>query len=765
MGVIRANAMHFPDFPICLTIKFSLRLYMRKYDLTNCDLEPIHISGNVQSHGFLFVVDNDLNIAGCSENAGHVVGMPAETLLGGPIGALAFLENLFPANLRSGFRPDNPYSVSIGGKRYTLLVSAAEPYWLLEFEPELSNLTHPIELRMEHAMTEILAASPLTDLLQIATEHIRKIIQYDRVMVYKFHDDGHGEVVAESKTDELDTWQGLHYPASDIPQQARELYKVNLTRLIADVHAAPAALVMAAGAGGVCTVDLTNSTLRAVSPVHIQYLKNMKVASSFSVSILDNDKLWGLIACHNYTPRFINFRLRNAAKLVSQVLSTAVSLRQQDEDRRVADSLRTASEGILRHLSRNIPIQEALINEECTLLDAIPSSGAAIAYDKEIHTVGDVPDAPFLQAFVGWLARNLLSPVFHTDSLSAHFPEAMSQSHVASGVLACRLSSYHPEYLLWFRGEQLACVNWAGRPEKPAGMTENGLMTISPRQSFDVWRQDVHHTSAPWQTAEVQAAGKLTHEVKFAIGRKASEIRLLHDKLQEAYAELDTFSYTVSHDLKNPLTTIKSYSQLLNIRFGMDPKLKQVAERISESAQKMQLMIEEILNYSRMGQDQPVRRTVNMKRLLADLRDDFLVTQNNANLRIEVFDTPPLEGDEMMLLQIFSNLLGNAVKYSSKAPQAHIRVNGTIADTGITYAIEDNGIGISPADEHLIFNLFSRSREAEGFEGSGVGLAIVKRMVQKHQGRIWVESELGKGSTFFVHFPNPEIQRQGLAYA
>ncbi len=701
---------------------------MRNYDLTNCDLEPIHRSGAIQGHGFLLVVDGNLGIIGCSENVERIVGTPVGALLGEPIGALDFLQHLFPPTLPPGFRPSNPYPVSIGGTRYALLVSAADPYWLLEFEPERSHAA-PIELQLEHAMTDILASSALTDLLQAATEHIRKIIQYDRVMVYRFHDDGHGEVVAESKAERLDTWRGLHYPATDIPQQARELYRVNPTRLIADVHAQPAALVMAAHVGSANAVDLTNSGLRAVSPIHIQYLKNMEVASSFSVSILDQDKLWGLIACHNYTPRFINFRQRNAAKLVSQVLSTAVSLKQQEQDRRLAESLRVASEGIVRHLSRNIPVKDALINDECSLLDAIPSTGAAIVYNKEIHAVGEVPEAGFLQALASWLARNHLSPVFHTDCLSAHFPEAAAQSDTASGVLACRLSSYHPEYLLWFRSERLRSVDWAGKPDKPSELAENGLLTISPRQSFAVWRQDVHHTSAPWEPAEIQAASKLTHEVKFAIGRKASEIRLLHDKLQEAYTELDTFSYTVSHDLKNPLTTIKSYSQLLHMRFGTDPKLKQVAERIGESTQKMQLMIEEILNYSRMGQDTLVRKTVNMKRLLADLRDDFLMAQNNANLRIDVYDTPAVAGDEMMVLQIFSNLLGNAVKYSSKAANAYIRINGTIADTGITYAIADNGIGINAADEHLIFNLFSRSKEAEGFEGSGVGLAIVKRMV------------------------------------
>lgn len=752
---------------------------MGKYNLTNCDLEPIHVPGHIQSHGFLIATSDDLMIVCCSENIEHFIQIQPRALLNEPLYSLDAYIKLNDQSLKQvsfrevffskpayGSNTTNPYLVFIGGQRYTLLVSTTGPYWLFEFEPELSHLSHPIELQMEHAMTSLLATDQLTDLLQITTEHIREIIQYDRVMVYKFHSDGHGEVMAESKTDQLDSWHGFHYPASDIPQQARELYKKNLTRLIADVHSSPS-LLATTTAGNATSVDLTNSALRAVSPIHIQYLKNMGVASSFSISILDQGELWGLVTCHNYTPRFINFRQRNAAKLVGQMLSTAVSFRQQEEDRKIAGSLHAASEGMVRQLSRNIPINNALINEEFTLLDAIPSSGAAVVYNKDIHIVGKVPGMDFLQTFVGWLARNHLSPVFHTDCLSDHLPEAAEAeiAATASGVLACRISSYHPEYLIWFRNERLSSINWAGKPDKPNEVSENGLLTISPRQSFEVWRQEVYRTSAPWEKAEIQAASKLTHEVKFALGRKASEIRLLHDKLQEAYTELDTFSYTVSHDLKNPLTTIKSYSQLLMIRFEIDPKLKQVAGRINESAEKMQLMIEEILHYSRMTQDKIVSKTVDMKRLLGDLRDDFLVSHNRNNLRIEVYDAPPVEGDKMMMLQIFSNLLGNAVKYSSKTKNALVTVNGTIADTGITYAIADNGIGISAADERLIFNLFSRSKDAEDFEGSGVGLAIVKRMVQKHHGKIWVESKLGKGSTFFVHFPHPAQQRADVVYA
>ncbi|MNR11561.1 Bacteriophytochrome [compost metagenome] len=198
------------------------------------------------------------------------------------------------------------------------------------------------------SLSEILSDKKIENLLGNVAQQIKKIIGYDRVMVYKFHEDGHGEVVAEAKSDNFESWLGLHYPASDIPKQARELYKINLVRLIADVHTTPSALLTHPINGEAVPLDLTHSTLRAVSPIHIQYLKNMGVASSFSVSILDGDNLWGLIACHNYTPRFINYRERESAKLVGQVLSSAVSFREQEEEQQHANEHRQSVDAITR---------------------------------------------------------------------------------------------------------------------------------------------------------------------------------------------------------------------------------------------------------------------------------------------------------------------------------------------------------------------------------------------------------------------------------
>ncbi|WP_345949301.1 ATP-binding protein [Mucilaginibacter sp. PAMB04274] len=738
---------------------------MLKPDITNCDREPIHNPGRIQAHGFLVAVDEEMTICYCSENISQfLVEVSPTGLLGQEIESLeghlrkeksrpGYLRQLIYINDGDElFRRINT-QVILNEQQFNLIINGAGQYYLLEFEPEASDLQSDLQQLVGRSLSEMLSDRQLSTLLSNTSHQIRQIIQYDRVMVYKFHEDGHGEVIAESKNDQLASWLGLHYPASDIPKQARELYKQNLVRLIANVSIEPSTILTRSENGTAHPLDLTCSTLRAVSPIHIQYLKNMGVASSFSVSILDQDKLWGLIACHNYTPRFINFRQRESAKLIGQVLSSAISFRQQEENQQKAARLRTAIEKITRQLLRDVPVQEALFNQEITLQDTISSTGAVLYYENTLHTTGLVPNDQFLNELISWLNNLEDTSLFETACLSNEFPPATPFKNIASGLLACRLSPELKEYMLWFRPEFISTIKWAGNPDKPVEIDPNGLTHISPRHSFEEWSQLVKNHAVEWEPYEREAALLLKDEVNYAISRKATELRVLNEKLREAYSELDTFSYTISHDLKNPLTTIKSYSQLIQRQSEPESKIRDMAGKIIDGASRMQAMIEEVLNYSKTGQDKMSIGLVDMQGLLAGLRHDLLVSSQNPALQLEIGDTPALHGDKTMIMQVFSNLIGNAVKYSGKTANPVVRVTGEqINEHTIRYAISDNGIGIKESEHQKIFELFSRSANVKEFEGTGVGLAIVKRIIEKHHGQIWVESQPGSGSVFFVEF-------------
>ncbi|MBS7564841.1 GAF domain-containing protein [Mucilaginibacter sp. Bleaf8] len=734
---------------------------MFQADLTNCDREPIHIPGKIQPHGFLVAVNHDCKILYCSENVTSFLNTSAAYLLGKEIEAMEHLLDGTPsgfirqaigfARRRKDFRPTNPYPIEIADSEFNMIMSAMDDYFLLEFEPEASDLQSNIQQAVGRSLSEILVDKSLSLLLTNAAKQIRDIIHYDRVMVYQFHQDGHGEVVAEARDEKLESWLGLHYPASDIPKQARELYKLNLIRLIADVNQEPSSILTLPEQANE-PLDMTCSALRAVSPLHIQYLKNMGVASSFSVSILHQGELWGLVACHNYTPRFINYQQRESARLVGQVLSSALSFRQQEVDQQRSFELRQAIERITRLLLRNIPVEEALFNHDTTLQDAVPSAGAALLYENRISTVGQVPDKKCLEQLIAWIGEQTYDDIFETDRLPELFPPAEKYRDVASGLLVCRLSKELKEYLIWFRPEVLATVNWAGNPNKPVQYDANNVMHISPRTSFEVWKEQVNGTAPVWSMEDIKAAMQLRDEVNYAISRKATELRVLNEKLREAYAELDSFSYTISHDLKNPLTTIKSYSQLIARQADLEPKVRNMADRIQQGASKMQAMIEEVLQYSKVGQAKLQIKNIDMHKMLDDLRDGLMVSAQNPNLVFNIESAPDIQGEETMVFQVFSNLLSNAVKYSQKSELPVVNVKGYQTDTDVVYEINDNGIGIPEQEHERIFELFSRANDVEGFEGTGVGLSIVRRIMEKHHGRIWLESAPGSGSTFFVSF-------------
>ena len=323
-------------------------------------------------------------------------------------------------------------------------------------------------------------------------------------------------------------------------------------------------------------------------------------------------------------------------------------------------------------------------------------------------------------------------------------------------MLVCRLSKELKEYMIWFRPEVAATVTWAGNPDKPVEINASGLSQISPRKSFETWTQDVRLTSVAWQNEDFRSALQLKEEVAFAISRKATEIRILNDKLKEAYDELDAFSYTISHDLKNPLTTIKSYAQLLQRSPNLDTREQRMLAGILTGAGRMQSMIEEVLHYSKAGQIKTQPKFVDMAVLLADLKEQLLVAHENLTITITIGHTPPVYGDDTMIQQVFANLLGNAVKYAAKTVSPIIQVSGEHVENQVRYRVTDNGIGIKLRDLDKIFDLFTRSDEVDDYEGSGVGLAIVKKIMEKHQGRIWVESEPGAGSTFHVAFQSDQ---------
>lgn len=729
-------------------------------DLTNCDREPIHIPGKIQSHGFLIAVNSNSHlITYISENIKPFIGDDAKVYLGKPINDIAPKLKISGTQLKldqilalgsNGYDSLNPFLLEIDGKPYNLVATISGNDIILEFETVTSDLDTDIQKTIGRSISDILSGKNLPALLNNAAREVKRIIEYDRVMIYKFGEEGHGEVVAEVKNDDLEPFLGLHYPASDIPKQARELYKINLTRIIADVNSESSAIITHNEGA---PLDLTHSVLRAVSPIHIQYLKNMGVGSSFSISLIAHRELWGLIACHNYSPRFINYKARDASKLIGQVLSSALEYRQDEEDVEKSARLAAAAQKLAGFIEKDNYIVDALTANAITITDITTASGAALIFDNEIKTLGQTPTHDQIQEIVKWLKENMQDSIYYTHRFPEIFFQAKEYSDSASGILACMLSKELSELVIWFKPEQIHTINWAGNPDKDVEKIEDGLMFLSPRRSFESWSQIVKNTSARWSNEEISAVIKIREQIIYAINRKANQIRLLNERLNLAYEELDTFSFTISHDLRTPLSSIKSYSELLlTTNKSLDDSAKKILGRIIAGTDKMNFLIKEILNYSRVGRADIEMSTINMSLLIKEIKREVISALKPQNIEFTIGDTPNIMGDSTMITQVFTNLINNAVKYSARSKPSKVKVEGVVNDNEIIYSVSDNGVGIDVNYYSRVFELFKRMDNVKDFEGTGVGLAIVKRIVEKHQARIWFESALGSGTVFYISF-------------
>ncbi|TCD24816.1 GAF domain-containing protein [Pedobacter psychrodurus] len=730
-------------------------------DLSNCDKEPIHIPGKIQSHGFLVAADkNSLSITYISENAGGFLAEQARSLLNKQLSVLnhfikqqdlAFnIEDLLKLGIiRKSFDAISPHPVEINGLPFYLIISSSISDWLLEFEPV--TLQFDIQSSIGRSASSMLQGKSVSALLKGAAQEVKKLINYDRIMIYKFLEDGHGEVVAEEKEEHLEPFFGLHYPASDIPKQARALYKLNLTRLIADVNIADSPILTFKENEA---LDLTNGSLRAVSPIHIQYLKNMGVHSSFSISLISHGELWGLIACHNYSPKFIDYKAREGAKLIGQILSSALEYRQEEEDASVIEQFKSTANVLLEHLNRDKYLVEAITTHKRTILDATKASGVAIIFENELKTIGNVPSEEEIRELSEWLKTTNDESIYYTHRLSEIHSPAKKYKSIASGILSCILNKEMGEMIIWFKPEIITTVNWAGNPEKPSVPSENGLLNLSPRKSFEIWSEVVNNTSEKWMGEEIASVLRIREIIITDINKKANEIRLLNEKLRAAYEELDTFSYTISHDLRTPLTSIKTYAELMLKNKSIDETGRKMLSRILTGADKMNFLIKEILNLARVGRSEINFETVEIESLLKEIRSEVWSAFKADQTELVLEQLPDIKGDKTMIAQVFTNLIGNAVKYSAMVDSPKIEVSGYIDGGEIIYAIKDNGIGIDNRYYDRVFELFKRMDNVKDIEGTGVGLAIVKRVVEKHNGRVWFESKLNVGSTFFVAFKN-----------
>ncbi len=490
-------------------------------NLTNCEREPIHLIGSVQPHGVLLVLrEADGQVLQASRNTQSLLGRPHHEVVGAQLNALGgnawdqVQRLLRTADLTEAAALQCVLAPQGARRRYEGALHCPAPGLLvLELESldpvpgqlGLTDLTPEVIAGTLSAAVQRFSAAPsVGTLADGVVQALRDLTGYDRVMVYKFDPDGHGKVIAESRHPRLEPLLGHHYPASDIPQRARALYLRNRVRMLVNVDDEAQLLEPPVLRPNGEPLDMSMCSLRSMSPIHLQYLRNMGVSASFSASLVRDGQLWGLITAHHYSPRYLRRTVRAAAELLAEVVSTRITAIENYAHAQVALMVRRLEQRLVEATSTEGDWRYAIFRNPRTLLHPLEATGAALFHDGELLSSGEVPSTPELRSLLQWVDQQAGEEPFACSSVGNAEPSLASLTPTASGVLAVRLSTSRPDYLMWFRKEQLQTVTWAGNPNKPT--VNDDPLELAPRRSFASWSEIVRGTAVPWSSTELALA-------------------------------------------------------------------------------------------------------------------------------------------------------------------------------------------------------------------------------------------------------------------
>ncbi len=767
--------------------------------LTNCDDEPVQTPGCIQSHGLLLALrPADLVVMQVSENCARWTGVAVDQLLGSSLAqtiGVAAAERVREL-VRTESLEGNPCHAAtarlpgagVDAVALDMSIHMAEGVLLLEMEPSGRSTPVPGQegdylAMVRKTIGRLKSTQSLAEFCDVVAQEARSITGLDRAMVYQFHADDSGEVVADARRDDLPSWQGLRYPAADIPRPAREIFKRIGVRPLPDVKGELFEMVPLCNPDTGRPLQMTHCALRGASVMYTEYLQNMGVAATLTMPILRDGALWGLIACHHYKPTALAYPLRAAAEFLAQMASleiAQVELREHLQYSLHLDAVhlevlaRSAADGQLGVGGAGQP----------GLLDGIEADGVAVFQNGHWLTAGSTPDSGQLEPLAAWLRQRIDDrqdglQTCAIDALGALFAPARLYAAVASGVLATAVSRHADSALmLWFRGEQLQTYNWAGNPhEKPTVFGAQGPR-LTPRRSFDLWQEQVRGHCRPWRRVEIEAAQRLRRLVLDLVVLRAEQLAQANAELASSNAELDAFAYIAGHDLKEPLRSISKYARLLleDAQAGRSQDTGRL-EWLLRLTARMDKLLDALLHYSRVGRLAPDFSDTDLGPVLVEAIE--MLGGRLAESKVEVRVPRPLPVaycDRARVREILSNLISNALKYNDKplgwveigfiapvdgrdgpdrpdgsdGPDVRLASAPARARHQTIFYVRDNGIGIEERHRDSVFAMFKRLHGQDAFGGgSGVGLTIARKLVERHHGELWFDSEPGIGSTFY----------------
>ena len=710
--------------------------------LDNCDREPIHTPAHIQPHGVLFAFDHACVLTHCSDNARSLLG-PTVPRLGETLGpdALADFEGFHAlVEQASESAADGdviPHAIEIDSVHglFDVVAHRTEYGLICEFESRAGaeSPKSNFGFTAHRAMEKLKRQQDIDSLLAIAVQEVRNMTGFDRVMAYRFRHDDSGDVVAEAVVDGLEPFLGRRYPASDIPAQARRLYVLNTLRLIGDVGAVPVPVTRASPLSP--SVDMSYGVLRSVSPVHIEYLTNMGVAASMSVSIVIGGKLWGMLACHHMQPRRVAYVVRMACDVLVQILASNLQGALASQRAAEVDKAAAMRSRVVERVLHADNLIAALTAEADGLCHALKAHGLLLAQGGQVEVHGAIGITAGA-ALVQWLNDQRedgsngsnggkgVGRLVHVHSLDGLPEPLQAQLEPWSGLLALPFGEEVQSWLVLLRREQIETIHWGGKPEKEYKVGPLGPR-LTPRGSFELWRETVRGKAVPWSDTEIDSAQKLLDELMRADAAHMAELRRARGQLMAM----------LGHDLRDPLQSIADTAVQLGERGGDGL----ISQSLHSSSSRMQRLVTQVLDMSRMHggvglsfQKQPVD--------LVKLLEGVLAENRRAHPGMEILPIMPrvlvAQADGERIAQVVGKLLSNASRYG--LPGEPVLVELSEREGMVVLEVSNTG---QPLEEALAANMFLPfKRKSQALlateKGLGLGLYIAHQVLEGHGGSL-----------------------------
>lgn len=719
-------------------------------DLDNCDQEPIHIPGNIQPHGVLLALDLQGHLTHASRNAAGV--LPDLPALGDvwPAGAAgtagpdhilfdAVAAALSDANTGQVTAPFN-LEVVLCGEVFDVAIHTHDDRVLVELERRADSADDlsAFALLAHRSMGRLRHRKDIATLLDEAVGTIRHLTRFDRVMAYRFHQDDSGEIVTEDCLGELEPFLHRRFPASDIPVQARALYVRNPLRLIADVNDQQVPIDVQDPAAR--PLDLSHSVLRSVSPIHVEYLKNIQVGASMSLSIVVQGRLWALIACHHGTAHRVPYAVRMTCDVLSHVLSAS----GQSTVERLARERTDAAVAVRKQLTKQL-----LDTDDFAL--AFNGYGAAlgqvISFDAALCVYGGVRGGSALSddatsVLLRWLdaGESDLVAVHESASLPSAVRVALGPF---CGLLGICIDRVNRGWIVLLRREQVETIVWSGIPAKLQRIGPLG-MRLTPQGSLAEWRQTVEGTAVAWDPADLSIA----RDFMDALGRAGAANAA---RLEMARAQLLAI---LGHDLRDPLQTIGTMGRLLEQ--GSSIRHTAYGKRIASSIGRMQRLIGEVFEMSRLKAGLGLDLTIVNGDLAAFVQtpvEDARLAHPENSIVTDIAPTLATRFDPDRMAQVVINLLSNACNHGVIGDSIWVRL---AADTAHVVLSVSNMAPPIPHD--TVVNMFDpfKPRSVGNVRnpgGLGLGLYIASEVAKGHGGRLEYSHD-GLRVTFTMTLPH-----------